>query len=428
MTNAKQRSTLIRGTSLRALVFAWALIFVLTAVAMPAAQAQTFSVIHKFSGGGDGYTPFAGVTVDQAGNLYGTTTELYNDAGGTVYQVKRAGSGWILKTLANLYNYEGGFLPYGRPVQGPGGALYITTFYGGNGLCGEFGCGTVSTLRPPQNPCRSISCPWTVTTSYSFTGPDGNGPELVDPLFDAAGNMYGTTYEGGANYSGNVFQLTRSNGQWTGTSIHDFSGPDGYMPYSSVTRDAQGNLYGTTWMGGPANEGVVYALTPSGSGWTFNLLYYFQGSLNGTGPVGGVVLDQAGNIYGATATGGSGGGGTIYELSPSGQGWNFNLLYSFTATGYDAGPLDTLTMDAAGNLYGTTYRGGAFEFGTVFKLTHNNGAWTYTDLHDFTSGQDGANPVGGVTLDAAGNLYGTASTGAGGACPSGCGAVWEITP
>jgi uncharacterized repeat protein (TIGR03803 family) len=417
------------GSNLRVPLFALTLIWALTIVALPSAQAQTFSVLHKFTGGPDGYTPYAGVTIDQGGNLYGTTTEYGTDGGGNVYQLKHKNGGWVLTTLSNLPNYGGGgWLPYGRPVVGPGGAIYVTTFYGGNGFCGEFGCGTVSSIRPPQNPCRSITCPWTVTTSYSFSGLDGNGPELVDPVFDSAGNMYGSTYEGGANYSGNVFQLTRSNGQWTGTSIHDFSGSDGYLPYSSVTLDAQGNVYGTTWMGGPDNAGVVYRLSPSGSGWTYTMLYAFQDTADGTGPVGGVVLDQAGNVYGATATGGSGEGGTVYELSPSGGGWNFSLLYSFTASGYDPGPLDTLTLDAAGNLYGTTYGGGAFGYGTVFKLTHNGGSWTYTDLHDFTSGEDGGKPIGGVTLDTSGNLYGTTSVGAGGQCSEGCGVVWEITP
>jgi uncharacterized repeat protein (TIGR03803 family) len=118
----------------------------------------------------------------------------------------------------------------------------------------------------------------------------------------------------------------------------------------------------------------------------------------------------------------------VYELSPSGSGWTFNLLYSFSAQGYNPGPLDSLTLDASGNLYGTTYKGGAFGYGTVFKLARNGGSWSYIDLHDFTSGTDGANPIGGVTLDANGHLYGTASAGAGGPCPSGCGVVWEIAP
>ncbi len=243
--------------------------------------------------------------------------------------------------------------------------------------------------------------------------------------------MYVTTTTGGVNFDGNVVQLTRSGGAWTPTSIYDFNGADGSSPYSGVTLDAQGNLYGTTWTGGPNNAGTVYRLTPSGSGWTFETLYAFQGGSDGALPVGGLVLDQAGNLYGTTEQGGSGNGGTVFELSPSGGAWNFAVLHSFTGR---YGPLATLAMDPAGNLYGTTFSVGAFSEGSVFKLTRNNGSWSFTDLYDFTGGADGANPVGGVALDRSGNLYGTAS--AGGLelnnCFTennpGCGVVWEITP
>jgi uncharacterized repeat protein (TIGR03803 family) len=181
--------------------------------------------------------------------------------------------------------------------------------------------------------------------SYSFSGPDGNGPEFVDPVFDSAGNMYGSTYEGGANYSGNVFQLTHSNGQWTGTSIHDFNGSDGYLPYSSVTPDAQGNVYGTTWMGGPNNGGTVYRLTHSGSGWTYSMLYAFQSSSpDPYFPVGGLVFDQAGDLYGTTQSGGTGGGGTVFELSPSGGGWNFTAQFSSSQTTMEAGVIPICTI------------------------------------------------------------------------------------
>ena len=176
-----------------------------------------------------------------------------------------------------------------------------------------------------------------------------------------------------------------------------------------MTLDAQGNLYGTTWLGGgPKSAGTVYRLTPSGSGWTFETLYVFQDSSDGALPVGGLVLDRAGNLYGTTEQGGSGGGGTVFELSPSGGGWNFTVLHSFTGT---YGPLATLAMDAAGNLYGTTFSWSLLREGSVFKLTRNNGSWSFTDLYDFTGGGDGANPVGGVALDQSGNLYGTASAG-----------------
>lgn len=396
---------------------------VLVTLASLCAQAQTFTVLHSFTGGGDGFQPYAGLTIDQGGNLYGTTTQSVR---GTVFQMKHRGDAW---TLSTLYQFDyGEWIPQSRVVQGPGGALYGTTSTGGNSEnCTEFGCGTVYDLRPPQTICRSVSCRWSAAI-VSLDGNDGWEPGFVDPAFDAAGNMYVTTIVG-VNGDGNVVQLTRSGGAWTSTSIHDFSGADGDSPYSGVTLDAQGTLYGTTWMGGSNNVGTVYRLARSGSGWTLDTLYTFHGA-DGANPVGGLVFDQAGNLYGTTEYGGAGNGGTVFELSPTGGGWNFTLLHSFTGM---FGPLATLTFDAAGNLYGTTYSVGAFGEGSVFKLTRNNGSWNFTGLYDFTGGADGANPVGGVTLDAAGNLYGTAS--AGGLennCTyqgnPGCGVVWKITP
>ena len=142
-----------------------------------------------------------------------------------------------------------------------------------------------------------------------------------------------------------------------------------------------------------------------------------------------MLLDNAGNLYGATGTGGAGGGGTLFELSPIGLDWNFSLLYSFESP---ADPFANLTADAAGNLYGTTLSGCSFHHGNVFKLTRTRDSWTYTSLYDFTGGSDGGTPYGAVALDAAGNLYGTASSGGSetGQCliVSGCGVVWQITP
>ena len=387
--------------------------------------AQTFSVIHSFTGGGDGFQPYGGVMIDRAGNLYGTTTQYVR---GSVFQMKYHNSGWLLSTL-----YQFGFgewLPEGRLTQAPGGALYGTSTTGGNGFCTEFGCGTVYGLRPPQTICRTVSCPWNANV-LSFTGTDGWQPGVVTPTFDAAGNMYVTTTTGGSSYAGNVIQLTGSGGNWTPNTIYSFSGPDGSSPYSGVTFDPQGNIYGTTWMGGPNSNGTVYRLTPTNGVWTLQTLYSFPNSGDGKNPVGAPVMDTAGNLYGTTEYGGSGGGGTVFELSPSGGGWTVTVLYSFTG---QFGPQDTLAMDAAGNLYGTTFTDGAFNHGSIFKLTRNNGGWTFTDLHDFTSGSDGANPIGGVTLGPGGVMYGTAAYGGleNDNCPSelypGCGVVWEITP
>lgn len=413
--------------------FALMLVAFLTILCLQPALAQTFSVIHSFTGGGDGFQPYAGVTIDHGGNLYGTTSEFTADPpGGTVFQMKYKSGAWTLKTLSNFDIVGGGpLLPEGRVVFGPGGALYGTTFYGGQGFCTELGCGSVYLLQPSGNVCSTFNCPWNITSEYSFQGPPGDGfsPSFVDPVFDSAGNLYGTTTEGGEDV-GNVFMLVRSNGQWTQTSIHNFSGSDGMYPQSGVTLDAQGNLYGTAWMGGPNGFGAVYKLTRSGGSWTEETLYGFPNSSDGQYPVGGLVFDEQGNLYGTTYSGGVNGGGTVFELSPSGGGWNFSVIYSFAGQGRNPGPFDTLTIDSAGNLYGTTYADGAFGDGSVFKLTKDNGSWTFTDLHDFTNGNDGGNPIGGVTLDANGNLYGTTSGGGSPHqdCNGTCGVVWEIKP
>ena len=403
-------------------------------LAVRPAQAQTFTVLHTFTGGGDGYTPYAGVTIDRGGNLYGTTTELAG-RGGSAFQMKARNGGYIVNTLATyVYWQPGPIIPQGRLIPGPGGALYGTSNYGGSVPCTELGCGTVFALRASQTFCRSVSCPWATVVEYQFNGVDGFNPGFVDPVFDSAGNMYGTTSGGGQGSTGNIFQLTRSNGQWTATSLHDFAanGSEGEFPYSTVARDAQGNIYGTAYYSGPHNRGTVWGLTHSGSGWTFAILYSFPNTADGSSPVGGLVLDQSGNLYGTTATGGLSGGGTVFELSPSGGGWNFSVLYSFTGQevqGSPPGPFDTLAIDAAGSLYGTTYADGANACGNVFKLSRNNGNWNYASLHDFTCGADGAYAVGGVSLDASGNLFGTSSAGGNlNNCFQGCGVVWKITP
>ena len=425
---AIQFGRIMRWT-LRFPVFAFVLTGAFIFASMPAAHAQTFSVLHTFTGGGDGWAPYAGLTIDSAGNLYGTTSEYGAGYSGTVFQIKRKNGAWLFSTLSDFSGNSYGRIPEGRPVFGPGGALYGTTLYGGTGGCTELGCGAVYSLRPPQTFCRSVSCPWGDSSVYPFPGIGalGNQPELVDPAFDGAGNLYGTTSYGGAGDSGNVFELVRSNGAWTATSIHDFDGSDGYLPQSGVILDPQGNVYGTAFQGGPNNKGSVYQLTNTGSSWTFETLYAFPNAADGSNPVGALVRDRAGNLYGSTFVGGVNGGGTIFELSPSGGGWNFTVLYSITGTGGNPGPLTALTLDAAGNLYGTNYLAGAFGYGSVFKLTNNHGTWSYTDLHDFTGGSDGSYPISEVVMDANGNLYGTAS--GGGSLPQcRCGVVWEIAP
>jgi uncharacterized repeat protein (TIGR03803 family) len=186
-----------------------------------------------------------------------------------------------------------------------------------------------------------------------------------------------------------------------------------------VIFDKAGNLYGTASQGGLSGAGVVYQLTPTDSGWTESILYNFSGGSDGGSPTG-QVFDQAGNLYGATALGGSGGGGTVFMLSPSGSNWTYTLLHSFKGS---EGPMTSLSIDASGSLYGTTYLDGAYGLGSVFKLTPSNGGWIFTSLHDFT-GVEGYLASSTVVFDARGNLYG--ETWAGGAHRDGT--LWKITP
>ena len=204
-------------------------------------------------------------------------------------------------------------------------------------------------------------------------------------------------------------------------------GDDAY-PQGGVVLDSSGNLYGVLSDGGQNGLGAVYQLSPSGSSWTEQTIYNFYEYVYGIVPVGGVLIDPSGNLYGTTATGGSMEGGIVFELTPANGGWTFNTLYNFSGCRY-CGPRDKLVMDAAGDLYRTTYSDGAYEMGSVFKLTLSKGAWTNTSLHDFTGGSDGGHPISSLVFDANGNLYGTTSGGGSLACSSGgCGVVFEITP
>lgn len=400
------------------------LMFALTAVLIQPAQAQTFTVLHNFTGGQDGASPAAGLTMDRAGNLYGTTggNGVYDN--GTVFKLKHTGSGWLFTPLYSFAGGDDGNNPEARVVFGPNGTLYGTTVQGGGNGCGGDGCGTVFNLRPPARACTTALCPWTETVIHRFAGSDGAGP-YGDLVFDTAGNLYGTTAGGGAYGLGAVFELTPTAGGWTESVLYSFTGGnDGYYPYSGVVFDQSGNLYGTAYSGGLYDYGTVFQLMPSGSAWTENTLYAFQDESDGAHPVGGLIFDKSGNLYGTAVFGGSGGVGTVFALAPSNGNWAFTVLYALSGPLNGHGSDASLTMDAASNLYGTTAADGEYQYGSVFKLTPSGGSWTYTDLHNFTGQSDGGFPIGGVVLDASGDLYGT--TEAGGAYNHGV--VWEITP
>jgi len=398
---------------------------VLAVALASSAPAQSFSVVYSFTGGGDGGYPLAGVTVDRSGNLYCTTSAGGTSNRGAACKLTRQGSGWTYK---NLYSFAAGSdasTPIARAVFGPDGTLYGATEFGGRNCGGNAGCGTVYRLQPPPGVCKTSLCFWTETILYRFSGgSDGANPGYGDVVYDASGNLYGTTFYGGINAQGVVFKLTRSGNSWTESVIHTFTGPDGINPFSGLTADSAGNFYGTTNAAGASGYGTVYELSPSGGNWTENTLYSFALASSGGNPYGGVIVDSTGNLFGATSAGGTGNGGTVYELAQSGGGWTFDLLYSFSGNTYQPGSYGNLAQDAAGNLYGTTRNDGANGVGSIFKLTPSGSGWTYTSLHDFTGGSDGGNPYGNLAFDADGNLFGTAKVGG----AHGFGVVWEITP
>jgi len=315
---------------------------------------------------------------DASGNLYGTTPAVGSYAG-TVFELSPiADGGWSLQTLHTFTTTGGdGYDPEGTLILDSDGKLYGTTYYGGGGGCSDgigTGCGTVFELAPAGDGI------WTerILHSFSIGDQDGQNP-FAGVVIDGAGNLYGTTVYGGTGY-GAVFELKPGNGS-NGVEkiLHRFNnnGKDGLMPTAGMVFDAHGNLFGTTSQGGifqASGGGTAFELTPSSNGgWSEKIIHNFGGGINGIpGYLGGTLLtDTSGNLYGVTLNGGVNNVGAVYELSPSENGnWSEKTLYSFSEEN-DNGvtPTGGLHSDAAGNLYGTTFAGGANDVGTVFEVT-----------------------------------------------------------
>ncbi|MGA2903244.1 MAG: choice-of-anchor tandem repeat GloVer-containing protein [Candidatus Korobacteraceae bacterium] len=400
-----------------ALLFLIFLILFITLTAQPV-RAQTFQVIYTFTSGDDGGEPRAGITIDDVGNLYGTTEGGGTHYKGVVYQMTFENSSWTFTPLFEFPSWANG-LPYAGVARDANGALY-----GATECCvlnPNTQWGNVFKLEP------SSTGLWNETILHWFSdGADGGDPYNT-PIVDPASNVYGTTMFGGAtrlcDYApydfgcGTVYKLSQSNGGWTESVLHDFTGGDGKFPMSALLLDSAGNLYGTTAYGGAHNCGTAFELTPSGAVWTETVLHDFNfDNGDGCNPNSPLVFGPDGNLYGGTS------GGSVFQLSRSSGQWTFAVLHTFPS---GEGPVGNLAVDRAGSIYGAT---GGFEWGNVFRVSPSNGTWTYTSLHDFTGSSDGASPFGGVSIDANGNLYGTTFGGGSGQGFNGWGVVYEITP
>jgi uncharacterized repeat protein (TIGR03803 family) len=299
---------------------------------------------------------------------------------------------------------DDGLAPYGRVISDAAGNLYGTTAFGGTS-----GAGIVFELTNPEAPAG-----WTESILYNFSGGSDGSQPYGGLIFDSAGNLYGTTFQGGASNAGTVYELTLgTGGTWTETVIYSFAGgTDGSGSQSDLNFDESGNLFGTTANGGSPGNGIVFELTPGKNGaWTETVLHRFMTS-EGTSPRAAVIFDENGSLYGTLANDGTFGAGAVFRLKPTNGGaWTEKTLYEFTGQNDGGGPLCRLIL-FRGSLYGTAVNGGVNASGVIFQLTppaSHSGAWTETVLHSFDF--DGQYPQAGLIVDKTGVFYGTTQRG-----------------
>jgi uncharacterized repeat protein (TIGR03803 family) len=377
-----------------------------------AAAQSTEQVLYNFAGNGDGSQPAAGLVFDSSGNLYGTTQFGGAYGYGCVFELTPQGGGWTESVLYSFTGGNDGAYPVSPVILDAVGNLYGTTQYGG-----MYGIGTAFELVK--------SAGWALNTLWTFGSSDGGLPE-GGLAFDQAGNLYGTLDTGGTHNAGAVFELIPKAGRWSRKIIHNFGGTSGARPWAGVTLDAAGNVYGTALYDGPGEvgSGIVFKLAPAGKGWKFSILYNLNKGGGGLGgPFGGVILDSAGNLFGTTYGEGSC-LATVFQLAPTVKGpWKPSALFTFNG-GNGCQTYGPVAIDSAGNLYGATASGGANNAGTVFELTKANG-YALNTLYNFQGAPDGSFPeFMGVVLDANDNVYGTTYTGG----AFGLGTVFEVSP
>jgi uncharacterized repeat protein (TIGR03803 family) len=358
------------------------LVLLLWVTMLPTFSSRALTTLYSFTNGLDGSQPYAGLTLGDDGNLYGTCFDGGSNDLGSVFKITPDGA----FTPLYSFSYIDGDTPTAGLVQGTDGNFYGTTFQGGSNV----DYGTVF----------QISSDGTFNSLYSFT----NGIDGANPYGGLAqgtnGAFYGTTVNGGSNNNGAVFEITSTG---TLTSLYSFTnGADGSQPRAALTMAIDGNFYGTTYYGGGNHDGTLYRITQQG---TLTQLHSFSGGGDGANPLGQLVASTHGALYGTTYTGGTNGGGTIFSISISGT---FSVLYSFTGGIDGANPGAGLAQGSDGNFYGTTYAGGPNGNGGIFKITPQG---ALTPLYLFSGGNDGASSYAKLAQGSDGDFYGTTQFG-----------------
>ena len=362
--------------------------------------------VYTFTGP-NGANPLGGLIVDANGNFYGTAGNGGDNGFGAVFEISQAGNNPPVETL--LYSFTGGADgggPAGNLIFDSAGNLYGTKAGGGDTTNCPLGCGAVYELSPPSQPGGS----WTETVLYNFQGGalDGANP-IYGVTFDQAGNLYGTI-PGGSKICpqtcGMVFEISPpvvQGAPWTETILHTFSAkPDGAVPLAPVIVDQAGNIYGTTASGGMWNQGAVFEISPVGDGtWTESVIHSFEGT-RGRYPEAALTFGPKGSLFGTTYSGGNAEEGTVFQLNPPaspGGKWDWVVVFNFgRSQGEDFGTMTPVTFNGPTTMYGTT-------LGTVFRLSKSGNTWTETTLHTFSGKKDGSNPSGVTIYNGA--VYGT---------------------
>jgi uncharacterized repeat protein (TIGR03803 family) len=321
------------------------------------------SVLYSFTGGADGGEPYKGVSIDRQGNLYGTAVTggsgSCEGGCGLVYKLTNSGGTWTQTVIHAFTGGDDGSGPGARVTVDGSGNLYGMTPTGGT-----YGAGTIYKMHPHGSS-------WNFQVIHTFTGGADGASGSAGRMFLSQGGLYGAVTAGGTYGAGLVFELTPTTvGEWNFNTLYSFRGqPDGSFPYGALLRAASGKVYGTTYYGGANGIGAVYELSPRPTGeWNERVIYSFQNGSDGNSPISNLVRDSAGNLYGTTSEGGLG-SGTIFKLSPVGGGqWSESVVHAFAGPPDGGFSYNGMVVDLFGNFYGATVHGGTTDDGCVYQF------------------------------------------------------------